>query len=154
MVQTSDGFLERLSRSPEAVKSAAVSRWTEETRMDRSSLERRLEMSVQSGIITETLDLIDALEIPEAEAKNFIATVYKQGAKSSNYLAGFWKRQGKPELEKSYRENAAADIEHSILIESGSISVSEELDARKKQREELGFKENYYKHLEQKPILK
>lgn len=133
---------------------AAQTRHSDEERFNsKEVLEYRLQLMIIRGIPSETLDLIEALNTPSEVAASLLTQAYENGARSSEFLAQFWKNQGNVELSLQAQQSAETDRNHAQLIKTGEITVQEELQSRKEQRSGMGFPENDYTTLLTKPIF-
>ena len=142
------------STSLEALIAAQTRHADEEHFSSIKALKTRLYAMVTQGIPSEVLDLIEALDTPPDEAVSLLTQTYENGATSSKFLAKFWEQQGETALSLQAISSAEADRRHAQLIETGKVTVQDELQARREQRVELGNPENYYTNLITKPLFR
>lgn len=134
---------------------AAQTRHSDEEHFgSKEALEHRLQLMVTQGIPSEVLDLVEALDTPSDVAAPLLTQTYENGARSAEFLAQFWKKQEKAELSLQALRSAKADRNHAQLIRTGEITIQQELQSRREQREGMGFPENDYTNLLTKPIFR
>lgn len=142
------------STSFEALIAAETLHSDEKDFASEEALELRLRSMVAQGIPSEVLDLVEALGTPSNVAASLLTQTYENGAKSSEFLAHFWEEQKNVELSLQALQSAEKDRGHAQLLRTGEVTIQQELQSRRKQREGMGFPENHYTNLLMEPIFR
>lgn len=135
-------------------KIAAEVRWNDEQRYgSKTGLQRRLAEMTTAGIVSEVLDVIEALEMSPDEATPALITTYETSARSAESLVAGFREKGRPDLVEESEKIAQRDRAHAIALRDGITTIAQELEARVQKREELGIPNNFYKTLLANPVF-
>ncbi len=135
-------------------KIAAEARWNDEQRYgSKEGLQRRLREMTDAGIISEVLDLIEALEMPIEEATPALITTYEKAAQSTEIFSIHRKEQGDTKLAELDERQAQIDRNHATALRDGTTTIAKELEARAEERIGSGFPDNFYKTLLSNPVF-
>lgn len=131
---------------------AAEVRWDWEEYARKGGLPVRLDEMVGAGIMSEVLDLIEALGTPTEDATEKLASTYERAAIGAEVVS--WSSgRDKPGLAEQDRLFIQECRDRAMGLRSGSISLEQELAARAEQRQENGQQENFYVSLLHNPVF-
>jgi hypothetical protein len=132
---------------------AAEVRWDWEQFARNGGLPQRMADMARVGIMSEVIDLIEALEVPDEAAVSVLAATYERAAEGAERIISFREAEERPDIAEQDLLFNQMCREHALGLRAGSITISQELTARIKQREENGRPENFYVGLLQNPVF-
>jgi hypothetical protein len=121
----------------------------------------RLPNMVEHAILSEVLDLIEALNttelaIPDQEAKKLLIETYENGARSALSSIPVWEREQNSRMVEAQRKSAEADKLRAEALHTGRVTVQQALEARRRERaiNNPKYPDNPYLDLQKKPLFR
>jgi len=127
---------------------AAAVRWDWEQFAQGGGLRAHLDGMVRAGIMSEVLDLIEALRVPPEEATEQLAQTYERAALGARLIAAV-----KPEIAEQDLRASQDYSNRAAGLRDGSITIDEELAARAVERQANGHESNFYVSILEDPIF-
>jgi hypothetical protein len=118
----------------------------------KGGLPTRLDDMVRAGIMSEVLDLLEALRTPVEDATDKLASTYERAAMGAAVISRLID-EDKPGLAAQDEAFIQECTDHALGLRSGSISLEQELAARIEQRRENGQPDNFYLSLLYTPVF-